>query len=84
MESEYHAWILLCDANDRSICVGVLKLEAWKPSTKMTSSECRVVHRDVCADRLVLLSLYDLLQAPNPDDALVTSIVRAKSWRTLT
>ncbi|BEJ07353.1 hypothetical protein CcaverHIS641_0406220 [Cutaneotrichosporon cavernicola] len=45
--------------SDGNICIGVLKAEAWKPSTKMAS---------------VLLSLYDLVENPNPDDPLVTSI----------
>ncbi|TXT14500.1 uncharacterized protein COLE_00693 [Cutaneotrichosporon oleaginosum] len=45
--------------SDGNICIGVLKAETWKPSTKMAS---------------VLLSLYDLLENPNPEDPLVTSI----------
>ncbi|RSH87562.1 uncharacterized protein EHS24_000072 [Apiotrichum porosum] len=47
--------------SDGNICIGVLKSEAWKPSTKMS---------------IVLLSLYDLLETPNPDDPLVSSIYR--------
>ncbi|CAJ0855064.1 16805_t:CDS:2 [Entrophospora sp. SA101] len=45
---------------DVSICVGLLKTDVWKPSTKITQ---------------VLRSIASLLEHPNPDDALVASIV---------
>ncbi|PWN45547.1 putative UBC5-E2 ubiquitin-conjugating enzyme [Ceraceosorus guamensis] len=44
---------------DGNLCVGLLKSEAWKPSTKAST---------------VLLSIQQLLAEPNPDDALVASI----------
>ncbi|CAJ0757665.1 14815_t:CDS:2, partial [Entrophospora sp. SA101] len=43
-----------------SICVDLLKTDVWKPSTKITQ---------------VLRSIASLLEHPNPDDALVASIV---------
>jgi len=45
--------------SEGSLCLGILKSDQWKPSTKMTH---------------VLVSIYDLLVTPNPDDPLVTSI----------
>ncbi|CAJ0830218.1 20526_t:CDS:2 [Entrophospora sp. SA101] len=45
---------------DVSICVDLLKTDVWKPSTKITQ---------------VLRSIASLLEHPNPDDALVASIV---------
>ncbi|CCF51123.1 hypothetical protein NDA11_000362 [Ustilago hordei] len=42
-----------------NLCVGILKSEAWKPSTKAVT---------------ILLSILQLLEEPNPDDALVASI----------
>lgn len=39
--------------------MGLLKSEAWKPSTKIEQ---------------ILRALVQLLQEPNPDDALVASI----------
>ncbi|EPQ32333.1 uncharacterized protein PFL1_00529 [Pseudozyma flocculosa PF-1] len=42
-----------------NLCVGILKSEAWKPSTKAST---------------ILLSILQLLEEPNPDDALVASI----------
>ncbi|SCV69066.1 BQ2448_2086 [Microbotryum intermedium] len=45
--------------DDGALCVGVLKAEAWKPSTKIDQ---------------VLRALVQLLQEPNPDDALVAAI----------
>ncbi|GHJ89693.1 hypothetical protein NliqN6_6095 [Naganishia liquefaciens] len=45
--------------SDGNICIGLLKTENWKPATKISS---------------VIQALYDLLQTPNPDDPLVTSI----------
>ncbi|KAN0066165.1 hypothetical protein ACQY0O_000259 [Thecaphora frezii] len=42
-----------------NLCVGILKSEAWKPSTKAAT---------------ILLSVRQLLEEPNPDDALVASI----------
>ncbi|KAJ9108295.1 hypothetical protein QFC20_003455 [Naganishia adeliensis] len=45
--------------SEGNICIGMLKTENWKPATKINS----VIH-----------ALYDLLQTPNPDDPLVTSI----------
>ncbi|PWN99662.1 putative UBC5-E2 ubiquitin-conjugating enzyme [Tilletiopsis washingtonensis] len=44
---------------DGNMCVGLLKSEAWKPSTKAAT---------------ILLSIQQLLAEPNPDDALVASI----------
>ncbi|KAI9219328.1 ubiquitin conjugating enzyme Ubc14 [Blastocladiella britannica] len=41
--------------DDGSICMGVLKSEAWKPSTKILD---------------VLLALQNLIAEPNPDDPL--------------
>ncbi|GAA5856866.1 hypothetical protein JCM5353_007303 [Sporobolomyces roseus] len=45
--------------DDGAICMGLLKAEAWKPSTKIEQ---------------ILRALVQLLQEPNPDDALVASI----------
>ncbi|POY74412.1 putative Acid-D-amino-acid ligase [Rhodotorula taiwanensis] len=45
--------------DDGAICMGLLKSEAWKPSTKIEQ---------------ILRALVQLLQEPNPDDALVASI----------
>ncbi|SGY72481.1 BQ5605_C005g03176 [Microbotryum silenes-dioicae] len=45
--------------DDGALCVGVLKAEAWKPSTKIDQ---------------VLRALVQLLQEPNADDALVATI----------
>ncbi|GAA5937743.1 hypothetical protein JCM1841_004775 [Sporobolomyces salmonicolor] len=45
--------------DDGAICIGLLKAEAWKPSTKIEQ---------------ILRALVQLLQEPNPDDALVASI----------
>jgi ubiquitin-conjugating enzyme E2 D/E len=45
--------------DDGSICVGLLKSESWKPATKLSQ---------------VLRALYNLLEEPNPDDALQASI----------
>ncbi|GJN88397.1 hypothetical protein Rhopal_001363-T1 [Rhodotorula paludigena] len=45
--------------DDGAICIGLLKSEAWKPSTKIDH---------------ILRALVQLLQEPNPDDALVASI----------
>ncbi|ORY78478.1 ubiquitin-conjugating enzyme/RWD-like protein [Leucosporidium creatinivorum] len=45
--------------DDGAICIGLLKAEAWKPSTKIDA---------------VLRALVQLLEEPNPDDALVASI----------
>ncbi|CDU23274.1 probable UBC5-E2 ubiquitin-conjugating enzyme [Sporisorium scitamineum] len=42
-----------------NLCVGIIKSEAWKPSTKAVT---------------ILLSILQLLEEPNPDDALVASI----------
>lgn len=50
--------------SDGNICIGLLKTENWKPSTKIS---------------IVLQALYDLLETPNPDDPLVTSI--AETYR---
>ncbi|KAL1918658.1 uncharacterized protein VTP21DRAFT_2680 [Calcarisporiella thermophila] len=44
---------------DGSICLQILKSDVWKPATRITH---------------VLLALVDLLEHPNPDDALVASI----------
>lgn len=41
--------------DDGSICIGLLKSEEWKPSTKL---------------RDVLLALRQLMVEPNPDDPL--------------
>ncbi|ORX40122.1 ubiquitin-conjugating enzyme/RWD-like protein [Kockovaella imperatae] len=51
--------------SEGSLCLGILKSDQWKPSTKMSH---------------VLVSIYDLLVTPNPDDPLVTSI--ADQYRT--
>ncbi|RSH89369.1 hypothetical protein EHS25_002481 [Saitozyma podzolica] len=51
--------------SDGSICMGMLKAEEWKPSTKM---------------HMVFVALYDLIENPNPDDPLVSSI--AEQYRT--
>ncbi|KAK4053690.1 hypothetical protein OIV83_001346 [Microbotryomycetes sp. JL201] len=45
--------------DDGAICIGLLKAEAWKPSTKIDQ---------------VLRALVQLLIEPDPDDALVASI----------
>ncbi|KAI5480275.1 ubiquitin-conjugating enzyme E2 D/E [Pseudohyphozyma bogoriensis] len=45
--------------DDGALCIGLLKAEAWKPSTKIDQ---------------VLRALLQLLEEPNPDDALVASI----------
>ncbi|RKO85105.1 putative ubiquitin-conjugating enzyme E2-16 kDa, partial [Blyttiomyces helicus] len=44
---------------DGSICIGLLKTDEWKPATKLTH---------------VLTALSQLLETPNPDDALQASI----------
>ncbi|WVQ73193.1 hypothetical protein IAR50_002758 [Cryptococcus sp. DSM 104548] len=51
--------------DDGSICIGLLKTEQWKPATKM---------------EIVLSSVYNLLNEPNPDDPLSASI--AEQYRT--
>ncbi|KAI8084828.1 ubiquitin carrier protein, related [Halteromyces radiatus] len=48
--------------DDGSICVDLLKSDVWKPATK--------IHQ-------VLDALAMLLEHPNPDDALVSSIAEA-------
>ncbi|CAO1631523.1 unnamed protein product [Sympodiomycopsis kandeliae] len=45
--------------DDGNLCVGLLKSDAWKPSTKADT---------------ILNSIIQLLSEPNPDDALVASI----------
>jgi len=45
--------------DDGGICIGLLKADQWKPSTKIDQ---------------VIRSLVQLLEEPNPDDALVASI----------
>ncbi|WRT67752.1 uncharacterized protein IL334_004724 [Kwoniella shivajii] len=50
---------------DGNLCIGLLKTENWKPATKMSG---------------VLQSIYDLIETPNPDDPLVSSI--AEQYRT--
>ncbi len=64
-----------------NMCVGILKSDAWKPSTKAQTSELTPLsEREMPQDaeyflsRPVLLSIMQLLQEPNPDDALVASI----------
>lgn len=42
-----------------NLCVGLLKSESWKPSTKAST---------------VLLTIEQLIAEPDPDDALVASI----------
>ncbi|KAE8214904.1 hypothetical protein CF319_g7361 [Tilletia indica] len=42
-----------------NLCIGLLKAEAWKPSTKASS---------------ILMAIAQLLSEPSPDDALVASI----------
>jgi ubiquitin-conjugating enzyme E2 D/E len=44
---------------DGSICIGILKPEAWKPANQM---------------KVVLHSIVNLFTEPNPDDPLETSI----------
>ncbi|SNX81978.1 probable UBC5 - E2 ubiquitin-conjugating enzyme [Melanopsichium pennsylvanicum] len=44
-----------------NLCVGILKSEAWKPSTKAVT---------------ILLSILQLLEEPNPDDALIASVAK--------
>ena len=45
--------------DDGSICLGILKTEAWKPATKLLE---------------VLVGLHMLLEQPIPEDPLQTSI----------
>ncbi|KXS10119.1 ubiquitin-conjugating enzyme [Gonapodya prolifera JEL478] len=45
--------------DDGSLCVGILKSDVWKPSTKLAD---------------VLLAIADILDNPNPDDALRAAI----------
>ncbi|CAG8467782.1 9065_t:CDS:2 [Diversispora eburnea] len=45
--------------DDGSICVNLLKTDVWKPATKISH---------------VLEAILSLLENPNPDDALVSSI----------
>ncbi|KAJ3336764.1 Ubiquitin-conjugating enzyme E2 D1 [Gonapodya sp. JEL0774] len=45
--------------DDGSLCVGTLKTDVWKPSTKLLD---------------VLISIADLLENPNPEDALRAAI----------
>ncbi|CAO1618502.1 unnamed protein product [Parajaminaea phylloscopi] len=45
--------------DDGNLCVGLLKSDQWKPSTKAST---------------ILQSIQSLLAEPNPDDALVASI----------
>ncbi|KAI8824858.1 ubiquitin-conjugating enzyme/RWD-like protein [Fimicolochytrium jonesii] len=47
--------------DDGTICIGLLKTEVWKPSTKIAD---------------VLIALVDLLQNPVPEDALQSSIAQ--------
>ncbi|KAI9631983.1 ubiquitin-conjugating enzyme/RWD-like protein, partial [Dioszegia hungarica] len=54
--------------SDGSICMGMLKTDQWKPSTKMQHGN------------IVFFALYDLIETPNPDDPLVSSI--AEQYRT--
>ncbi|KAL7410641.1 putative UBC5-E2 ubiquitin-conjugating enzyme [Mrakia frigida] len=51
--------------DEGNICVGLLKADAWKPAVKMSQ---------------VLMSIYNLLSEPNPDDPLVSTI--AEQFRT--
>jgi ubiquitin-protein ligase len=57
-----------------------LKTENWKPATKISSGTWIVNDRVIwfahdTSTPTVIQALYDLLQTPNPDDPLVTSIV---------
>ncbi|CAG8533765.1 12477_t:CDS:2, partial [Acaulospora morrowiae] len=45
--------------DDGSICVNLLKTDVWKPATKISQ---------------VLEAISNLLENPNPDDALVASV----------
>ncbi|KAJ3091019.1 Ubiquitin-conjugating enzyme E2 4 [Quaeritorhiza haematococci] len=45
--------------DDGSICMGLLKSDVWKPATKLSD---------------ILVALSSLLENPNPDDALQSSI----------
>ena len=62
--------------------MGILKAEEWKPSIKMTHGELpqsrcgqRLKASGVQAHNTVFLALFDLIENPNPDDPLVSSIV---------
>ena len=67
-----------------TLCVGIMKSEAWKPSTKAQTSEyaanlLKVSRQSRLLTSMpipesVLLSIVQLLEEPNPDDALVGSI----------
>ncbi|CAD6570805.1 MAG: hypothetical protein TREMPRED_006027 [Tremellales sp. Tagirdzhanova-0007] len=48
--------------SEGNLCMGILKVEQWKPSTKMNS---------------LLIAIYDLIENPNPDDPLESSIISA-------
>ncbi|CEQ39987.1 SPOSA6832_01580 [Sporobolomyces salmonicolor] len=65
--------------DDGAICIGLLKAEAWKPSTKIEQSQSSSPPRRSDESTYptflpVLRALVQLLQEPNPDDALVASI----------
>lgn len=44
-----------------AICIAILKVDAWKPDTKI---------------RAVLLGIVQMLEEPNPDDPLDTDIAQ--------
>lgn len=72
--------------DDGSICVGLLKTEAWKPATKITSGKLYsfyiiILEYDLWNMTLILYYIATVLDAlcallitPNPDDALQPSI----------
>lgn len=70
--------------DEGNICVALLKTEVWKPATKMTTgasfSLTSPFRLSICdlsihfCDLAVLLSIYNLLIEPNPDDPLVASV----------
>jgi ubiquitin-conjugating enzyme E2 D/E len=60
--------------------MGMLKADQWKPSTKMHMGEftCWSLPRWRSGEAdmfVVFFALYDLIETPNPDDPLVSSIV---------
>lgn len=66
--------------DDGSICVSLLKNDVWKPATKLHQGKQVNLRQSVQPKRWliyvckVLGSIADLLENPNPEDALVASI----------
>lgn len=52
------------------MCIGIIKSDAWKPSTKVAASTHTIVRTDTAVIEAILL----LLREPNPDDALMSAI----------